>query len=396
MNENNYVLPALTLYIHIPFCQQKCPYCDFRSEVLQPWPEEEYVLAVQKELFWRRQQLAEDRRPLQAIFFGGGTPSLLAPRYIEALLSCVYSLWPVAEGCEITLEANPESAGLEKMRAWRQLGITRLSLGIQALDEQRLTWLQRPHNVATARQAIAHAQQVAFPAVSIDLIYATPEQTVAAWQRELDEAMGWGLQHLSCYTLTVEKGTPLYRGLQQALWAPVGEEREEQLFVQTRAQLAAGGWPGYEISNYAREGMRCRHNCNYWAYGDYLGVGTAAHGKWSRVDGGRERTQNPPTVAGYLAAMAGDPVQEAAHPFWQTQLLTAEEVGQEIILLGLRYSEGVNRALYRQVTGLDLLHRQSVPLSHWREAGWIAWDTERVYLTEAGLLRADALISRLC
>ncbi|MBF0098125.1 MAG: radical SAM family heme chaperone HemW [Magnetococcales bacterium] len=395
MSGNKPVLPALTLYMHIPFCQQKCPYCDFRSEVMSPWPEEAYVAAVQRELQWRRQQLAEDVRPLQAIFIGGGTPSLLAPRSVEGLLSCVYTLWPVVDDCEITLEANPESATLEKMQAWRAMGVNRLSLGIQALTEERLQALQRPHDLATARLAIRHAQQVDFSTLNLDLIYATPGQSIDGWQQELVEAMAWGAEHLSCYTLTIEEGTPLHTRLQQGTWLPLEEEKETQLFLHTRRQLAAGGWPAYEISNFARPGHHCRHNSNYWVYGDYLGVGVAAHGKWSLADGRRLRSQNRRSIAAYLAFMARDALREADHPFWQVQSLTPQEAGQEIVLLGLRHAAGVDRALYRQVTGLELVQEKQALLQQWREAGWVQWDAARLQLTESGLLRADGLIARL-
>jgi oxygen-independent coproporphyrinogen-3 oxidase len=395
MKGNKSVLPALTLYIHIPFCQQKCPYCDFRSEVMSSWPEAAYVAAVQRELQWRRQQLAADRRPLQAIFIGGGTPSLLAPRSVEALLSCVQNLWSLAPACEITLEANPESASLEKMQAWRAMGINRLSLGIQALSEERLQALQRPHDLATARLAIGHARQVAFSSLNLDLIYATPGQSMAGWQQELAEAMAWGPDHLSCYTLTVEEGTPLHSRWQQGTWSPLEEEKETQLFLHTRRQLAAGGWHSYEISNFAQAGHHCRHNCNYWAYGDYIGVGVAAHGKWSLADGRRLRSQNRRSIASYLSFMARDARREEAHPFWQVQCLTAQEVGQEILLLGLRYAAGVDRLLYRQVTGVDVVQEKQAYLQQWQEAGWIQWDEARLQLTENGLLRADGLIARL-
>ncbi|MBF0183608.1 MAG: radical SAM family heme chaperone HemW [Magnetococcales bacterium] len=395
LNDSMYLNLPLTLYIHIPFCQHKCPYCDFRSEVMPVWPEAEYMAALQRELAWRCQQLADDRRPLHALFIGGGTPSLLAAESVAALLDGVQKRWQLAEGCEITLEANPESASLDKMRAWRQMGINRLSLGVQAFDQARLSWLERPHDLATARQAIRHAQQLDFTSVNVDLIYATPGHTEQQWQQELAEAMEWGVQHLSCYALTVERGTPLHRRWQQQLWSPLDEEQESRLFCQTRTQLQQGGWHGYEISNFAREGHRCRHNCNYWAYGDYLGVGLAAHGKWMAADGSLLRSCNHGALSAYLAALADDTLPEQQHPFGQTQTLSPQEVGQEMILLGLRYDGGVERRLYRQLTGSDLVEQQRALLTLWQEAGWVEWNEQRVRLTEQGYLRTDALISRL-
>ncbi|MEO5341464.1 MAG: radical SAM family heme chaperone HemW [Magnetococcus sp. MYC-9] len=381
-------LPPLTLYVHIPFCVRKCPYCDFHSIALPEIPERRYRETVQQELRWRRQLSATDGRPLQAVFFGGGTPSMVEPSTIEGILQTIADHWSLVADCEITLEANPESATLDKMRAWRQAGVQRLSLGIQAFDEARLQFLGRPHGLEEARQAIRHAQRVDFAALNLDLIYATPGQTVAQWRQELAEAMEWAPPHLSCYQLSVEPGTPFFA--RQGAWPPLAEEQELALFQQTRQQLAQGGWRAYETSNFAQPGFACRHNSNYWSFGDYLGVGSGAHGKWTAADGGIWRSENPPAVADYLTRMAGAPPAER-----MGRLLEPAEAGREVLLMGLRHAAGVERALYRRLTGFDLLERHAELLRTWQGEGWVCVDAERVCLTERGIPLTDSLLLAL-
>ncbi|MBF0462456.1 MAG: radical SAM family heme chaperone HemW [Magnetococcales bacterium] len=387
-------LPPLTLYLHIPFCVRKCPYCDFRSSAVAVIPEQAYLSAVKRELTWRRHQLADDPRPLQAIFIGGGTPSRLTAATMAALLDHIRALWPLVADCEITLEANPESATPDKMRDWHRMGIQRLSLGIQAFDAARLRFLERSHDLETARRAIRQAIQVGFAALNLDLIYATPGQTLAGWARELAEAMAWAPRHLSCYALTIEPGTPFFRRRQQSAWLALSEAEEVALFRQTRSQLAQGGWVAYETSNFAQPGFACRHNGNYWSFGDYVGIGTAAHGKWTDAAGQIWRSENPATVEAYLAILAtgGD---APPHPLLRRHRVTPTEAGRECLLMGLRQAVGVERALYQRLTGVDLVHRHAARLAQWQAAGLIQVDDWRVRLTEQGVLLTDTILLEL-
>lgn len=406
----------LTLYVHVPFCLSKCPYCDFRSMALASVPEQRYLKAVIRELTLRRQQLSHDRRPLHAIFFGGGTPSLFKAATIAGFLEQILALWPVSTTCEITLEANPESATLEKMRDWRQMGINRLSLGIQAFDPLRLQLLERPHDLPSARRAIRQARRVGFDNLNLDLIYATPGHTLQIWEKELQEAMAWEPQHLSCYALSIEPGTPFFQRSQTSSWNAVGETMETALFRQTWRMLPQGGWFPYEISNFARllpqassssslEGwansaskLVCLHNRNYWSFGDYLGVGAAAHSKLSTVtkcEATRDamiqvwRHVNPDTPEAYMT------VVEAGGSPLQTVQTSSEEAGRECLLMGLRHDQGVRRTLYQCLTGKDLLSHQARNLALLAEAGLLSIDSQRVRLTEKGILLADAITVKL-
>lgn len=408
MTPDNKTLPPLTLYLHIPFCRRKCPYCDFQSCAPKTLPEQPYLEAVGRELALRRQQWADDNRPLHAIFIGGGTPSLLKAATIAGFLERILALWPVATPCEITLEANPESATLEKMRDWRKMGINRLSLGIQALDTVRLQFLERPHDLPSGRRAIRHARQAGFDNLNLDLIYATPGHTPETWGKELAEAMTWEPQHLSCYQLSIEPGTPFFRRSQEPSWSPVGETLETRLFQQTWETLEQGGWSAYETSNFARStsapsvpwppeawgaeetAFACRHNRNYWSFGDYFGIGCGAHGKFSSLatDDGALRVQrslNPNTPEAYRAALAqNDPPLGYTH-------LSPSEAGQECLLMGLRHDGGVQRALYQRLTGTDLVHARAESLAHLTDAGFLTIDSERVRLTRKGTPLADAI-----
>lgn len=381
----------LTLYVHIPYCLRKCPYCDFCSSAVTEIPEARYLAALQRELRLRRQRWVDDPRPLTAIFFGGGTPSLLASATIAGILEEIFTLWPRVADCEITLEANPESANREKMRDWKEMGINRLSLGIQALDEARLHFLERPHTLERARDAIDQAIGVGFDAFNLDLIYATPGQTPAGWERELAEAMRWHPHHLSCYPLTIEPGTPFYKRHQEKAWSPVTEKRERILFQQTRRQLAEGGWLPYETSNFAKPGFSCRHNCNYWTFGDYIGVGCGAHGKWTDGVGQIWRSENPTNATRYMD-MAEDGATDPHHPLAASHLVTPVEAGREMMLMGLRHEAGVDLALYQRLTGESLTARHAARIASFQEAGFVRMVDQRLCLTEQGVLLTDAIL----
>lgn len=376
-------------------------------------PEERYLKAVKRELLLRRQQLHADTRPLISIFFGGGTPSLLATTSIAGFLEQILELWPVTATCEITLEANPESATLEKMYAWREMGINRLSLGIQAFEQTRLQFLQRPHDLKSARRAIRQARQAGFTNINLDLIYATPGHTPDAWAKELAEALAWQPQHLSCYQLSIEPGTTFFQRSQDPDWMPMAEAMETTLFQQTRETLAQNGWSAYEISNFTalrqvattnpsrqEQGspktleFACRHNRNYWSFGDYLGIGSGAHGKLS-TSGGKDatlqvwRSVNPRATEAYMASM------ETAGLQLPTIKVSATEAGRECLLMGLRHNEGVQLNLYRQLTGSNLLQCRAQSVKQLLAAGYLIADPERLILTEKGTLLADAITLEL-
>ena len=271
---------TIALYIHWPFCLAKCPYCDFNSHVREQIPQARFATALRQELAWEAARLNRGATPrrLTSIFFGGGTPSLMAPESVAGLIADATRLFTAAPDIEITLEANPTSVELAKLDLFRQAGVNRLSLGVQALDDAALGALGRKHSAAQALAALEHARAT-FPRLSFDLIYARPGQTMAAWQAELARALALAADHLSLYQLTIEPGTAyeaLHRSGQIVL--PTDED-STALYDATGEAAAKFGLHAYEISNYAKPGAESRHNLAYWRYQDYAGIGPGAHGR---------------------------------------------------------------------------------------------------------------------
>ncbi|BCX17897.1 MAG: coproporphyrinogen III oxidase [Geminicoccaceae bacterium] len=377
----------LALYVHWPFCRTKCPYCDFNSHVR---PRIEQAL-------WRRALLAElehwigrlDPRRLVSIFVGGGTPSLMDPATVEALIARAVAAWPPEGALEVTLEANPTSVEAGRFRAYRAAGVDRVSIGVQALDEAALRFLGREHSVADALAAVELAAAV-FPRVSFDLIYARPGQSAAAWEAELGRALALGTGHLSLYELTIEEGTRFHAEVEAGRLRPLAEDEQALLFELTDAITAAAGLPAYEVSNHARPGEECRHNLVYWRYGEYVGIGPGAHGRVV-VDGVRlaTRTHRPPER--WLAQ-----VREAGHGLEAEEPLAPSTQAVEALMMGLRLREGVPLARLEALAGCprdELVDaRQRARLE---EAGLLRPDPERLIATAAGRLRLDGILRAL-
>ncbi|MDR3525801.1 MAG: radical SAM family heme chaperone HemW, partial [Rhizomicrobium sp.] len=266
------------LYVHWPFCAAKCPYCDFNSHVRVAVEEEAWVAAILREMTFVAEAQGEERPLLQTVFFGGGTPSLMQGRSVGRILDEAKRLWPWANDVEITLEANPASADAARFADYRAAGVNRVSLGVQALNDADLKYLGRLHNLAEAKAALALAQKT-FDRVSLDLIYARPGQSLAAWQAELTEALSFDTEHLSLYQLTIEPQTPFALLQHKGRLVIPDEDHAVALFELTQAMTAAAGVPAYEVSNHARPGAEARHNLIYWRYGEYAGVGPGAHGR---------------------------------------------------------------------------------------------------------------------
>jgi putative oxygen-independent coproporphyrinogen III oxidase len=377
----------LALYIHWPFCKSKCPYCDFNSHVRDGIEQQR----------WRRALLAEldaaagetPGRRLTSIFFGGGTPSLMAPATVAALIERAARHWPFADDIEITLEANPTSVEAERFAALRAAGVNRVSLGVQALEDQALRFFGRGHDVAEALAAIALARRH-FPRFSFDLIYGRPGQTIAEWTHELGRAIGLAGDHLSVYQLTIEAGTAFATAAQRGDWRLPDEESAGALFEATQERLAAAGLAAYEISNHARPGGACRHNLTYWRYGDYAGIGPGAHGRLT--DGGDKiatrRLRAPET---WLAAVeqTGSGVQDRI-------VLAAEERRDEMLMMGLRLAEGIERRAFRAETGADVTALlDATGLADLIDGGFLALDAERLRATSAGRQRLNSVLARL-
>ena len=320
------------VYVHWPFCRSKCPYCDFNSHVREAVDQARWRRALLAELdYWAA---LTPGRTVGSVFFGGGTPSLMPPETVAAVLERIGSRWRLAPDCEITLEANPTSVEASAFAALREAGVNRVSLGVQALDDAALRFLGRGHSAREAIQAVELAQRI-FPRVSFDLIYARPEQEVAAWRAELDQALRLAAGHLSLYQLTIEEGTAFHNAYVRGRLRLPDEETAAALWEETQAACAAAGLPAYEISNHARPGEECRHNLLYWRYGEYVGVGPGAHGR-PIVDGERRATAQRRKPEDWLTAV------EAEGRGSETDApVPPAERGAELLMMGLRLAEGV-------------------------------------------------------
>ena len=370
--------PDLALYVHWPFCVSKCPYCDFNS----------HVRAAVDHAAWRDallHDLAHEAthtpgRRLGSVFFGGGTPSLMPPDTVAAVLDAAERAWGFAPGVEITLEANPSSVEAARFADLAAAGVNRVSLGLQALDDEALRFLGRAHDVAEGLAALEVAQRV-FARVSFDLIYARPGQSLAAWDGELTRALTFGTEHLSLYQLTVEPGTRFAtEAAAGRLSLPDGDHAAD-LFDATRERTRAAGLPGYETSNHARPGAESRHNLTYWRYGDYAGIGPGAHGR--RGGSAIQRHRKPEN---WLAA-----VSRNGHGVQVEAPLDATTRAEEALLMGLRLAEGIDLAKIARLAG-GVAPVDRTALAQLAAQGLVTLDGERLRVTDAGTLLLDAIL----
>jgi oxygen-independent coproporphyrinogen-3 oxidase len=381
----------LGVYIHWPFCKSKCPYCDFNSHVRGGIDQTRWRRALLTELEHAARE-APDRR-VETMFFGGGTPSLMEPETVGALIARTRELWDTAPDIEITLEANPTSVEAAKFAALAEAGVNRTSLGVQALDAAALRFLGREHSADEAIAAIETARRH-FGRYSFDLIYARPGQTAVAWLDELERALALAGEHLSLYQLTIERGTRFFAEHQRGGFALPDEEEAARMFELTQARLEAAGLPAYEISNHARTGAACRHNLIYWRYQDYVGVGPGAHGRFA--DGGpradtKRATRRHSGPENWLAE-----VESKGHGTVETAAVTGQDRVEEALMMGLRLREGIDRSLFASVAGVDpvaaLGEARLAPLV---EAGFLSVTPTHLSATAAGRQRLNALLERL-
>ena len=373
------------VYVHWPFCAAKCPYCDFNSHVRREPPDQARFAAA----FAREIATTADRAPgrtVSSIFLGGGTPSLMEPATVGAILEGIGKAWSVAPDAEITMEANPSSVEAERFRGYRAAGVNRVSLGVQALSDVDLRFLGRLHNAEEAFRAIEIARAT-FPRLSFDLIYARPNQTPAAWGEELKAALARAADHLSLYQLTIEDGTPFAALHRAGKLAIPDDDRAAELYRVTQEVTEAAGMPAYEISNHARPDAECRHNLVYWRYHEYAGIGPGAHGRL-RLHDGRHATAAELGPEAWLAR-----VESRGDGLVVDDILTEEEEGDEMLLMGLRLAEGIDVARYEALAGRTLDEAQLADLvAHGmveRTGGG------RVRATRAGFFVLDAVVADL-
>jgi len=373
------------LYVHWPWCLSKCPYCDFNSHQIDAPDQRAWASAYVREL--RTLAAEAPRRPLTSVFFGGGTPSLMAPETVSTVLEEAARLWPLAETIEVTLEANPGAAERDRFRDLREAGVGRLSLGVQALDDEALRFLGRRHTKTEALAALDQARSV-FPRVSYDLIYARPGQTPEDWATELDRALGFAPDHLSLYQLTIEKGTAFFAALRSGAFQLPDEDTAADLFDLTQERTAAAGLPTYEVSNHARPGAECRHNLVYWRGGDYVGIGPGAHGRL----GGRA-TRCIASPAGWLAQ-----VERLGHGVQARDPLAPADRAVELLLMGLRLTEGIHAARFERLCGRALTDALDPDgLRGMIDLGLVIWDGDgaRLRATAEGRTRLNGVLAQI-
>ncbi|PHP18173.1 coproporphyrinogen III oxidase [Sphingobium sp. IP1] len=371
---------ALGLYVHWPFCVSKCPYCDFNSHVRDRIDADAWQAALLADLAHEAEKTG--RRPLRSIFFGGGTPSLMPPRIAASLIEAAERHWGFSNDIEITLEANPNSVEAARFGDLAAAGINRVSLGLQALDNEALAFLGRAHDVDEGLGALDTARRI-FDRVSFDLIYARPGQSESDWEAELARALSFGTGHLSLYQLTIEPGTRFATLATQGKLTPVDPDHGATLYELTQAMTAEAGIPSYEISNHARPEQESRHNLIYWRYGDYVGIGPGAHGR--RGGMATLRHKKPENWMGAVDRNGNGLQQEVP--------LQAEDKAREALLMGLRLGEGVDLARIAGLSGLpiDALVDDRA-IDRMNDLG-LVWRTgNRLQVSPAGMLLLDAIL----
>ncbi|MGN6767749.1 MAG: radical SAM family heme chaperone HemW [Rhizobiaceae bacterium] len=384
MNAND-TDPGFGVYVHWPFCAAKCPYCDFNSHVRhQPVDQKRFAAAFAREMATMAARTGP--RTVSSIFLGGGTPSLMQPETVGSILDAVATNWHVPTGIEVTLEANPSSVEADRFRGYRAAGVNRVSLGVQALNDPDLRFLGRLHNVAEALKAIGLARAI-FPRMSFDLIYARPHQTPEAWAAELEEAIGYAADHLSLYQLTIEEGTPFHALHAAGKFAVPDPDHAAELYRVTQEVTQKRGLPAYEISNHARPGAESRHNLIYWRYGEYVGIGPGAHGRFVEQD------RRIVTIAEKMPETWLNLVEAKGHGITGGERLTRSEEADEFLLMGLRLAEGIDVARYEALAGRPLASDRITIL---RDEDLIEpVGNSRLRATPSGVLVLDALVADL-
>jgi len=370
------------IYVHWPFCKAKCPYCDFNSHVRhEPVDAMSFAEALARELAWFR--ATTGARDVTSIFFGGGTPSLMPPKAVAHVLDAIAALWPVSADAEVTLEANPTSVEAKNFAGYRQAGVNRVSVGVQALNDEHLKALGRQHSVDEALAAFRLAAKI-FPRVSFDLIYARPGQSAQSWGEELTRALAEQQGHMSLYQLTIEEGTR-YGDLHAAGKLIVPDEATAaELYDLTQELAGKAGLTAYEVSNHARPGHESRHNLIYWRYGEYAGVGPGAHSRIGGQDARRALAteRHPETWRTRVMAKGHGVIEDAT--------VASSDQASEYLLMGLRIAEGIDLARYRQLSGRTPAH-----LPELADMGLVRLRGDRLIATPAGRRVLNAVISKL-
>ena len=369
------------IYLHIPFCKQACTYCNFHFSTSLRY-KDDLVQALRKEIIAEKDYLGGEE--VATIYFGGGTPSILAVEDCQSLIDDLRKHFAVATDVEITLEANPDDVTLEKAAAWKNLGINRLSIGIQSFFEEELRWMNRAHNADQAKACIENSYAAGIDNLSIDLIYGSPLLTDDMWQQNVETAIGYGIKHLSCYALTVEEKTPLHKNISLQKTIDVDNDKQARQFLQLMEWLRNAGYEHYEVSNFAKPGFRSKHNSSYWKGFSYLGLGPSAHSF-----NGRERRWNIANNNVYIKSINGGGAER------EIEKLTPSQQLNESIMISLRTMEGIDLNKMQMEWGEKERKRIEKDLTKYLRTGLIKMSNDHAQLTDEGMLRADGIAADL-
>jgi oxygen-independent coproporphyrinogen-3 oxidase len=373
-------MTAAGLYLHIPFCSSRCSYCDFATGLYNQELAERYVRGLVADI--RSSRHVGDS--VDTIYFGGGTPSLLTPSQLEVILACVYDCFKIDSQSEITLEINPGSVNEEKLRAFRGLGVNRASFGAQTFFDAELAKLGRSHTTADTLKTFADLRSVGFENVSFDLIAGLPGQTLDGWQRNINQALELGPEHLSFYLLEVHSGTPLAEHIRRGIQPEPDDDLAGVMYKWMLEQAAQAGYEHYEISNLCRPGFHSRHNVKYWTADAYYGFGCSAHS----YDGAARRWSNHRDVLKYVSV-----VEAGESPIVDEQQLSQTDVRAEAVFLGMRLMQGVNMRRYRESFGVDLRDEHAEDLDRFCKAGLVELDGDLIRLTRMGALLSNEVFA---
>jgi oxygen-independent coproporphyrinogen-3 oxidase len=378
---------SFSLYIHIPWCQSKCPYCDFNSHAAAVWPEDEYVRALIAEMERRAADSAWTGNPLRTIFFGGGTPSLFDPRSIGRILDSAHDLFGFESDAEVTLEANPGTVDLAKLAGMRAAGVNRISFGAQSFNPAILKFLGRIHSADETREAARATHRAGFERLNLDLIFAVPGQTVADLRNDIAEAVALGPDHISAYNLTFEEGTAFFTEMRRGRIMPLPNDDQASMYGLVRDELPRHGFPMYEISNYAQPGHEARHNLTYWRGQSYLGIGAGAH-SFAREGAGGRRWWNERMPARYSAAALGGGIAEAG-----SETVDAAIAAGEFVFLNLRLRDGFALSDFEARFGVTFDARFGTQAESLFDAALLLRDDGRIRLSDRGLELADSIFA---
>ena len=371
------------VYIHIPFCRSRCSYCDFATGTYEGALADAYVRALVREI--SSSETDADASEIDTIYFGGGTPSLLAPAQLAHILDAVHRRFRVSEDAEVTLELNPGTVTPETLGEFRRLGVNRASFGLQTFDDEQLARLGRTHTADDARRTLRALREAGFSNISFDLIAGLPEQTLDAWSRNLEEAIRLAPEHLSLYLLEVHEGTPLAEHIRRGMWRAPDPDLAAEMYRLLAARMAAAGYEHYEISNFARRGRESRHNLKYWTGAPVYGFGSSAHS----FDGRRTRWSNERDARAYVAL-----VESGSGPIVERTELDEADASAESLFLGLRLLDrGVDLAAHRARFLTDVRERYADDLQRFDEAGLVRLDGDVLRLTPAGALLSNEVFA---